>query len=149
MQVIIGIGIALLFLVLALGGVFARRWFIVRKGGTIVLSIRLFTMVSGRGWSMGFGRFTGDQLRWYRVFSLSFRPRRVLSRRDLAIAQQRFPTERERMVLPDNWAIVECASRQGSFEIAMARPTLAGFLSWVEASPPGVYPDPPFRTRAS
>jgi hypothetical protein len=143
MQLIVGTSIALLFVVLALGGVFCRRWLLVRRGGTIDLSIRLSTMVTGRGWSMGLGRFVGDELRWYRIFSLSLRPRRVLSRRGLVVSARRAPNERELMVFPENWTIVRCRVHQESFEIAMALPTLAGFLSWVESSPPGAVVERP------
>ena len=35
----------------------------------------------GKGWVLGIGRYAGDALEWYRVFSYSTRPRRVLSPR--------------------------------------------------------------------
>ncbi|MBT8226446.1 MAG: DUF2550 domain-containing protein [Dactylosporangium sp.] len=143
MQVLEGVGIALLALLLALAVLFGRRRAIARGGGTIHLSLRLTTLVPGRGWATGVGRFVGDELRWYRMFSFSIRPRKVLHRHDLAVARRRAPDERERMVLPGNWTIVCCTNRQGTVEIAMALGTLAGFLSWIEASPPGVIPNPP------
>ena len=143
-----GIGIVLLALLLFLVVLFGRRGAISRGGGTVELSVRLSTMVSGRGWAMGIARFAGDDLRWYRMFSFSIRPRRVLSRRGLSVSLRRSPDERELMVLPENWAIVQCANDQGTVEIAMALTTLSGFMSWVEASPGGV-PDPPHWSRAT
>lgn len=135
MRILEGIGIALLAVLLILGALFVRRSFIARGGGTIELSVRLSTMVPGRGWAVGVGRFSGDELRWYRLFSLSVRPRRVLSRRDLSVELRRPPDERERLVLPGDWTIIRCASNTGTNEIAMAVRTLSGFLSWVEAAP--------------
>jgi hypothetical protein len=120
-----------------LGAVFLRRGVLVRRGGTIELSVRLSTMVHGRGWSTGLARFTGDELRWYRMFSLSWRPKRVLTRRGLAVVRRRTPDTQEKLVFPADFVVIRCVSGGLEIEIAMARSTLMGFLSWVEAAPPG------------
>lgn len=137
MSVLFWVGIGALIMFVALATVFLRRAVLVRGGGTVDLSLRLTTLVSGRGWSHGLARFTGDELRWYRVFSFSPRPRRVLSRRELAVQERRQPDGMERMTLPADWVVVRCADRRSSVEIAMAGSTLTGFLSWIEAAPPG------------
>ena len=147
MEVVETIGFVLLALFGVLLALFGRRAAIAHGGGTVDLCVRLSTMVSGRGWAMGVGRFAGDELRWYRMFSLAVRPRRVLSRRGLSVSKRRTPDERELMVLPENWTIVQCTSRNGTIEIAMAVSTLSGFLSWLEATPPGAVTDPPFWSR--
>jgi hypothetical protein len=148
MRIVEVIGFILLLLGLGLLGIFFRRWILVRRGGTIQVSMRLTTLISGRGWSMGLGRFVGDELRWYRILSLSWRPRRVIVRRGLSVIQRRQPDEEERKVLPEGWAVLQCVNRRNPVEISMARQTLAGFLSWMEASPPGAIPDPPFWSKA-
>jgi hypothetical protein len=76
-------------------------------------------------------------MRWFRVFSLALRPRRILTRRALAVEERRTPTTKELLVLPANWVILRCTSQRTSIEIAMAETTLNGFLSWLEAAPPG------------
>jgi hypothetical protein len=131
------IGIGVLMVLLALTVLFVRRGVIARRGGTIELSVRLSTMVPGRGWSAGLARLDGDELRWYRIFSFALRPRRVLSRRGLAVERRRSPDGPERLVLPSDWVVVRCVSHQAPVEIAMAAGTLTGFLSWVESAPPG------------
>jgi hypothetical protein len=131
------IGIAIFAVLAALCLLFFRRGFIARRGGTIELSVRLSTMVAGRGWSSGLARFAGDELRWYRIFSFAIRPRRVLSRRGLTVERRRAPAGEERLVLPGDWVVVRCVSHQAPVEIAMAATTLTGFLSWVEGAPPG------------
>ena len=131
------IGIGVLALLCALALLYFRRAAIARGGGTIDVSLRLTTLVSGRGWSHGLARFSGDDLRWYRVFSFSPRPRRVLSRRVLAVQSRRRPDGPERLALPADWVIVRCVSDRSAVEIAMAESTLTGFLSWIEAAPPG------------
>ncbi|GAA5182412.1 DUF2550 domain-containing protein [Rugosimonospora acidiphila] len=137
MRIIEWIGIGVLILLCALGVLFVRREVISRGRGSIELSFRLSTWIAGRGWSPGIARFVGDELRWYRVFSFALRPRRVLSRRSLAVESRRVPDSPELLVLPDNWVIVRCTSNHAPVEIAMAEATLTGFLSWIEAAPPG------------
>jgi hypothetical protein len=130
------IGIGVLVVLVALATLFLRRSAITRRG-TIDVSLRLTTLVSGRGWSHGLARFAGDEFRWYRVFSFSPRPRRILSRRELVVQGRREPDGVERLTLPGDWIVVRCTDRRSSVEIAMARTTLTGFLSWIEAAPPG------------
>ncbi len=136
MRIFEGIAVAVLALVVVLGLLFVRRTMIAR-GGTIELSLRLSTRLPGRGWSPGLGRFVHDELRWYRIFSFAPGPRRILGRRALAVEGRRTPDGPERLALPTDWVIVRCASHDGPVEIAMAESTLTGFLSWVEAAPPG------------
>ncbi|WP_432835806.1 DUF2550 domain-containing protein [Dactylosporangium sp. CA-092794] len=151
MRIVEGIGIGVLVLLAALAVLFLRRLVIARRGGTIELGVRLSTFLPGRGWSAGLARFAGDELRWYRIFSFWPGPRRVFSRRGLAVERRRSPDPAELLVLPQDWVIVRCVSRQAPVEIAMAERALTGFLSWVEAAPPGD-PTPetrPYRYRAS
>lgn len=140
MRIVEGIGIAILALLALLGVLFVRRTVLARKG-TIELSLRLSTFLPGRGWSSGLARFTGDELRWYRMFSLSWRPRRVLTRLGMTVQHRSVREGPERLVLPADWVVVRCGTRRSTVEIAMAESTLAGFRSWVEAAPPGAQPD--------
>jgi hypothetical protein len=137
MRVVEWIGIGVFIVLCLLGVLFLRRELISRSGGTIELSLRLSTVVTGRGWSPGVARFVGDQLRWYRLFSLSLRPRRTLVRGALSVRERRGPSAAERLAFPPDWIVLRCISDGGSIEIAMARTTLTGFLSWIEAAPPG------------
>jgi hypothetical protein len=137
MRIVEGIGIAVLALLMLLAAVFLRRGVLARHGGTIELSVRLSTMVFGRGWSTGLARFSGEELRWYRMFSLSWRPKRVLSRRGLTVVQRRLPNTQEKLVFPADFVVIRCVCGGMEIEVAMARPALMGFLSWVEAAPPG------------
>lgn len=138
MEVILGvIGIGFLVLLVVVGLLVLRRYVIARLTGTIRLYVRVSTLVPGRGWAPGFARFAGDQLRWYRLFSLAVRPRRVLTRRGLAVENRRSPTGSELLSLPPDWVILRCTSHHAPVEIAMSPMTVAGFLSWLEAAPPG------------
>jgi hypothetical protein len=131
------IGVSLLILLAAVTVLVARRAVLARASGTIKLNVRVSTMLDGRGWSPGFGRFVGDELRWYRLFSFALRPKRVLSRAGLAVERRRLPEGQERLSMSAEWVILRCISHQAPIEIAMAKLTVTGFLSWLEAAPPG------------
>ena len=128
-----------LFLLVAvpLGTLYARRRFLARGGGSIELSLRLRSGKPGRGWVLGIGRFVGDDLQWFRVFSLSNRPRRTLSRRDLSVRGRRPPRGPESLALLKGAEVLELRSSSGPVEIAMETAAITGFLAWLEARPPG------------
>jgi uncharacterized protein DUF2550 len=137
MQVLEVAGICLLALLALLLAVFVRRRLLMAGGGTIRLQVRLSTLVPGRGWSHGVGQFAGDELRFFRMFSFGVRPKRVLDRGTLVIEEHRPPEGPERFSVPGAWVILRCATPAGEVEIAMAESTVTGFLSWLEAAPPG------------
>ncbi|MEV6344914.1 DUF2550 domain-containing protein [Actinoplanes sp. NPDC051851] len=136
MRILEVLGIFLVALLAFFFAVFFRRRLLMLGGGTIRLQVRTSTMVPGRGWSPGIGQFVGDELRFHRMFSLAIRPKRVLDRRVLTIAERRLPTGPERLTIPGSWVILRCTSGDSQLEIAMAETTVTGFLSWLEAGPP-------------
>lgn len=127
----------LLVLALPLLAIALRRRLLQRQGGTVELSLRLRTLTRGGGWVLGVGRFQGDDLRWYRVFSLAPGPRRTLSRRDLVVLGRRPPVGGERLALLSGAVVMECSSARGPVQLAMDGGTVTGFLAWLEARPPG------------
>jgi len=114
-----------------------RRWLLSRTGGTVELSLRLRDGSHGRGWVLGTGRYVGDELQWFRVFSLAPRPRRTLSRRDLTVVQRRVPSGPEKLSLQAGMVVLECRSDTGPVQLAMGESALTGFLSWLESAAPG------------
>lgn len=148
-------GICVVALLVLLFAFFFRARLLMLVGGTIRLQVRVSTMVPGRGWSTGIGRFAGDELRFYRMFSLAVRPKRVLNRRTMTVSRGRLPQGPERLTMPGHWVILACRTgtqlpadqserepaepRQtpALIEIAMAESTATGFSSWLEAGPPG------------
>lgn len=124
--------------VLALALLALRRRLLTRRGGTFDCSLRLHEGPHGKGWVLGVGRYTGDDLQWYRVFSYSLRPRRVLARRQLQVLDSREPTGVEVFSLLAGAVVVRCRDRNGPVELAMAPASQTGFLAWVESAPPGV-----------
>lgn len=126
--------------VLALGVLLAgvlRRILLRQGGGTIELSLQLKVAGHGRGWVNGVGRFVDDELQWFRVFSLSPRPRRRWSRRDLRVLRTREPSGAEHRALLEGALVLECRAGDRAVELAMSRSALTGFQAWMEARPPG------------
>ena len=122
---------------LAVGGIAARRRVLSRSGGAIEMSLRLKDRSQGRGWALGVGRFVGDDLQWFRVFSVAWRPRRTLSRREIEVRARRLPKGPESLALLKGAEVVVLSTPSGQVEIAMEPSALTGFLAWLEARPPG------------
>ena len=115
-----------------------RRRVLSRHGGTFELSHRMRPdLESGRGWLLGLGRYSGEELEWFRIFTLAMRPKRSWSRAWLSYDDVREPEGLERNVLYPNHLVVDCQSPQGDVELAMSRESLTGFQAWLEARPPG------------
>jgi uncharacterized protein DUF2550 len=137
------IGLVALFVVLAFVFLFGRRRWISRGGGTFECSVRMRAPMknnaaaSARGWVLGLGRYTGDQLEWFRIFSFSPRPKHSF-RRSLAVLTRRTPHGAEAFSLYSGHKVVSVRlDDQRSIELAMSESALTGFLAWTEAAPPG------------
>jgi len=134
---------ALLVLVLLYGvALVARRRWLSRHGGTFELSYRIRleqarARGSGRGWLLGLGRYSGDTLEWFRIFSLSPRPKRVWARTALGFDGLRRPERTEQVSLYPDYVVVACHTADGEVELSMSRASLTGLQSWLEARPPG------------
>jgi hypothetical protein len=129
---------ALLLLVVGYGlSLVVRRRYLSRHGGTFELSYRVRADRDGRGWVLGLGRYSGDQLEWFRIFSLSPRPRRVWARRTLTFSGRREARGAEQMSLYADHVVIRCATAHGEVEMAMSPSSLMGFQSWLESGPPG------------
>ncbi len=147
MRVVEAFVIAAFILLCGLILIYVRREIISRRGGTIEMNMRLSTYVSGRGWAPGVGRFSPEELRWYRLFSLGLRPKRVLLRHELLVEERRRPAGAERLAMPEGWVIVRCRSVAGTgltgtgpaVELALAETALSGLLSWLESAPPRAF----------
>lgn len=137
-QWLLDISGAVLLLLIAYGvGLVLRRRFIARHGGTFELSHRLSSDVAGRGWVLGLGRYSGEKLEWFRIFTLWPRPKAVWFREQLSYGDRRLPEGSELMSLYPDHVVIRCRSLEGDVELAMSESSLTGFQAWLEARPPG------------
>ncbi|MEI5674644.1 MULTISPECIES: DUF2550 domain-containing protein [Nocardioides] len=132
-----GAGLLLgLFLVYGVA-LIVRRRVISRHGGTFELSYRVRSTRAGRGWLLGLGRYSGETLEWFRIFSLSARPKACWSRAELSFDGRRVPEGPEEISLYPDHLVIELSTRDGDLELAMSTASLTGFQAWLEARPPG------------
>lgn len=131
------VGALLVLVVCYFVALMVRRRFLGRHGGTFELSHRVRASKPGRGWLLGIGRYSGETLEWFRVFSISPRPRRRWERRAMAYLSSREPEGVERMSLYPEHVVVVCEYDGRLVELAMAPASLTGFQAWLESRPPG------------
>ncbi|WP_134766258.1 DUF2550 domain-containing protein [Nocardioides sp. 1609] len=137
-QWVVDVAGAILILILLYGlALVVRRRLITRHHGTIELSHRVRPSGDGRGWVLGVGRYSGERLEWFRLFSLSPRPKRVWAREALSYDGRRAPLGTEQMSLYPDHVVIVCQSAAGEVELALGAASLTGFQSWLEARPPG------------
>jgi len=133
---IVAVVLAVLAVVLAV--LVLRRRLLLRAGGAIDMSLRSAPAAMGRGWALGVGRYTADELQWFRTFAFSRRPSRVLPRSSLGVSNRRLPAGAEAWAVQSGSVIIECGTSSGGVvELAMSEDAMTGFLSWLESSPPG------------
>lgn len=130
-------GVLLLLALLYGVALIVRRRLLSRHGGTFELSYRVRSAKAGRGWLLGLGRYSGETLEWFRIFSLSPRPKRSWPRSDLSYDARREPAGAEQLSLYPDHLVIVCLTLAGEIELAMGQASLTGFQSWLEAQPPG------------
>ena len=88
-----------------------RRRVLSRHGGTFELSHRLRPDDEpGRGWLLGLGRYSGDELEWFRIFTLVAAAQAGLEPRPAVLRRSRVsPTGPERTVLYPDHVVIACA----------------------------------------
>ncbi len=114
-----------------------RRSWLGRRGGTFDCCLRVSQARPGDGWVLGFGRYDGNTLKWFRAVSPAVRPRVVFNRSTAVVGAQRDLEPEETAVIGEGMHVVELVSPEQSSELAMQTDALTGLLAWIEAAPPG------------
>lgn len=120
---------ALLIFTLCLFGV--RRFNLRRALGTVDASI----CTAGNSWQMGVCRYQDNDLEWFRLLSLSVRPRHRYKRSSLELLGRREPTESELVKVQPDVVIVELRYEGYEVLLAMNFDAYTGLSSWLEAGP--------------
>lgn len=127
----------LLLAAVLLAALFIRRSFLQREGGfDMCVSEGRAEGWSG-GWVFGVGVVRDEQVDWFRTFTLSLRPKRVLHRADVVVRSRRQPDAEEVFELPGGHVILTCTTVDAPVEISMNEPSATAFLAWLEGAPPG------------
>ncbi len=131
--------VALVCLILLMGAVagafLMRRALLTRGLGSFSCGMRR-EEPSG-AWAFGVARFEHDRLDWFRLFAISLRPARSLSRTRLVIlGRHEHDGGTPPGVLP-GWIVVRCAYGAVTIDLAMSDPAYNGLAAWLESAPPG------------
>jgi hypothetical protein len=143
----------LALIVLAAAVLATRRFLLERGGGRVECGLRY---PAGRGgWRLGVVSYEGDELSWFDTLGVLLRPEQVFHRRQLTVVSRRPSLPSEAGTLTPDHIVVEICTRPAGdrmdrgereraagpaddhAELAMTEQALTGFLSWLEASPPG------------
>ena len=100
-----------------------RRW-LTGQGGLFDCAYRLREDATGAGWVLGVARYRGENLEWFRSFSLSMRPKMVFPRALTSYVHQRSPVGLEAIALFEDSMIVTLRDRVSgrSSALSMATP---------------------------
>jgi hypothetical protein len=105
--------------------------------GGVRVALRRHADPEGGGWRLGIGHYRGHEFLWYRPLGLRRRPAHVFGRSGLRVAARRAPSVAEAYAMPNEASVLHCRAPFGDIELAMGSEALTGFLSWLEAAPPG------------
>ncbi len=130
------LGGLLLLAAFGLVGLIVRRRWLTKNEPTFDMSVRTHPQQDARGWTLGVARYRGDRLEWFRVFSLSLRPKRVFDRHALELHDRREPAGAEAYALFSGHLVVHTRTATEQVEVALSADSLTGLLSWLEAAPP-------------
>lgn len=119
-----------------------RRW-LDRRGGLFECARRVDIGGPRERWSLGFARYNGEDLEWFRAISLSLHPRVRLVRRATVALETRDPGQAEALTLYAGQRVVRLQAtpetgEPGIHELAMDAGAATGLLAWLEAAPPSV-----------
>lgn len=131
--------VLLVVLLVAAAAVGLLAWWrvrVVREGG-VEVAMRIRPDLATSRWHVGVGCYRGDEFVWYRATALLSRPNVVVARAGLIVVQRRKPTGSEVYAMPRGATVLRCQAGRIEFELAMNADALTGFLSWLEAAPPG------------
>jgi hypothetical protein len=132
------VSILLLLACLCLGYLAFRRVRLMRGGGVdVCLRRRPASRDIAAGWHFGVGRYRGNEFAWFRLTSFRPGPTAVVDRTELEIIDRRTPSGTEAYVIPQGASVLLCRVDGTELELAMGPGVLTGFLSWLEAAPPG------------
>lgn len=136
MEWVVAILVGLLAIVIVpFVAMYARRRWLTGQGGLFDCAYR----DSDSGWDLGFARYRGDNLEWFKAFGVALTPARVIRRGLNDYVEQRPASETELDTLFHDSRVVRIRGRRDAHEhmLAMEPQHTTGLMSWLESAPPG------------
>lgn len=116
---------------------FTRRRCLAARSRVFDCALRGADAVPGSGWMLGVARYAGDQLQWYKVFSLSLRPWLVIDRSRSQPEATRRPDGYEATMLDADARVVTLTGADAGVALALPPHEMTAFLGWMEGGLPG------------
>ncbi|MGL4832367.1 MAG: DUF2550 domain-containing protein [Propionibacteriaceae bacterium] len=115
---------------------FARRRWLSSQASMFDCALR----TPKTGWVLGVSRYQGARLQWFRIFSLSWNPKREFLQQQWAVISQRPATVAEQREIFANQHVLTIENKLTGEQLELAAdPTsLMGLTSWIEARMPMV-----------
>jgi len=143
-EVVLGVCVVVVVLALPIVFVVLRVRWLTRMGGSFECSLQVDRSTPGAGWAFGVARYVGEDLEWFRYYAFALRPGLRVSRQEGQVVTVRDPGPLEALSLYGGHRIVELQAGEApdvrSWDLAMSSESVTGFLSWIEAAPPGQVP---------
>lgn len=143
-EVVVGVCVVVVLLALPIVFVVLRVRWLTRMGGSFECSLLLDRSDAGAGWAFGVARYVGEDLEWFRYYAVALRPGLRVSRQEGQVIAVREPDLLEAVALYGGHRIVELQAGTEpdapTWDLAMSAESVTGFLSWLEAAPPGQGP---------
>lgn len=112
----------------------AWRFFTQRARGTIVI-LRSLPNGGTHGWRHGSIRYSGDEVEYFKLRSLSPTSDLIFNRTVTVLAGRRGLSDDELEFMPGHIHILEVVSRDTSYEIGIGAPGEMALTAWLEAAP--------------
>ena len=118
-----------------------RRW-LTGQGGAFDCAMRRVGEDPTFRWYLGMGRYRGEELQWFRSFSLSLRPALRLRRGRIHASAAKEPSRADAFLLYDNSCVLTVRETTSgrSYYFGVEHDVATALMSWMEAAPPGLYP---------
>ena len=96
----------------------------------------------GKKWVTGLLRLEEDELAWYRIMSLSFRPYLRLNRTSVELVSRREPDPSEQAAMFTGHRVIRLrgvthTGESDEWNFGLSRGSEMGVMSWMEGAPPG------------
>lgn len=124
----------LLLVIIGIAGIALWRFVMFRNAGARGL-IRKLPAAGVHGWRHGVVKYTGEELQFYKLRSLSSNYDVSFDRRDLTFNGVRELSPDEQVIMPGVTTVLQLSSPMGDFEFAAERHVEMALISWVESAP--------------